>query len=288
MAMLALMTSLTTSAAQEVSAPAPDATTAPPAKPKSKSPVSQTPFTPLAIGEVEQWRTGKGTHWRMGTARGVVHLWRPRRYRASTAGTVIYLHGYYTNVDQAVEDHKLLEQFEDSGRNALFIVPEAPAWNGEELFWPDLGALLAEVTRLSEVELPKGPLVLMGHSGAYRTLLPWLSHPDPQELILLDGLYRGEDELAAWLEGGSQKSKGRRRLFLVGLETARRTEAWLGKRYPKAIRHRRMPRFPLPASAPERRAPIVYMRAKPLDHMELVTRGTVMPELLRWTRLRGL
>ncbi len=291
-AALALTTSLTARAAQEASAP-----TAQPVKqeapvasppPKSKSPVSQTPFTPLAIGEVEQQKTAAGTHWRIGTARGVVHLWRPRGYRAATAGTVIYLHGYYTNVDQAVEDHKLLKQFEDSRRNALFIVPEAPAWNGEEVFWPELDALLAEVARLSEVTLPKGPLVVIGHSGAYRTLLPWLTYEGIQEIILLDGLYRGEDELGTWLAAGPQGAKNPRRLFLVGLETARRTEAWLSKSHPGAIRHRRLPNFPLPAGAPERRAPVVYLRAKPLDHMEIVTEGTVMPELLRWTRLKGL
>lgn len=259
-------------------------TQGPTAQGKGKSLWSQTPFTPIAVDAVERKREEGGTHWRLGTSRGVVHVWRPQGYRASTAGTVLYIHGYYTNVDQAVEDHKLLAQFQASGRNALFIAPEAPSWNGEDVFWPDLDALLAEVTRLSEVKIPAGPLVVVGHSGAYRTVIPWLANPRLQDVVLLDGFYRGEDDFSAWLAG---ESRGKRRLLLVGLETARRTEAWLSKGYPDAIRHRRLPQEALPNGAPERRAPLVYVRSQQ-DHMEIVTLGTVMPEMLRWTRLRGL
>ena len=164
---------------------------------KGKSLWSQTPFKPIAVDAVERKRAEGGTHWRLGTSRGVVHVWKPQGFRPSSAGTVLYVHGYYTNVDQAVEDHKLLTQFQASGRNALFIAPEAPSWNGEDVFWPDLDALLAEVTRLSGVTIPAGPLVVVGHSGAYRTVdgPPKLSrlsaHPgtivgDPEDLVHLD------------------------------------------------------------------------------------------------------
>lgn len=251
---------------------------------KTKSLWSQTPFKPIAVDAVERKREEGGTHWRLGTSRGVVHVWKPQGYRPSSAGTVLYVHGYYTNVDQAMEDHKLLTQFQESGRNALFIAPEAPSWNGEDVFWPDVDALLAEVTRLSEVKIPPGPLVVVGHSGAYRTVIPWLANPRIQEVVLLDGFYRGEDDFATWL---AAEEKPRHRLLLVGLETARRTEAWLSKGFPDAIRHKRLPTESPANGAPERRAPVVYVRSQQ-DHMEIVTLGTVMPEMLRWTRLRGL
>ena len=77
-----------------------------------------------------------GVHLRIGTERGVVHAWWPKGYRHRSAGTVVYLHGYYTDVDQAWADHRLVEQFKKSGRNALFLAVEAPSWNGEDPFWP--------------------------------------------------------------------------------------------------------------------------------------------------------
>ncbi|XXF75640.1 hypothetical protein P2318_21575 [Myxococcaceae bacterium GXIMD 01537] len=255
----------------------------PPVRVKSSS-WSETIFPPIAIGDVEHERDARGEHWRMGTARGVVHQWKPRGYRAATAGTVIYIHGYYTNVDQAVEDHRLLEQFRASNRNALFIMPEAPCWNAEDVYWTDLDALLAEAARLSGQPQPKGPLIIVGHSGAYRTLMHWLAHPRIREIVLLDGLYRGEDELDTWL---AAEPPGKRRLLLVGIDTARRTEAWLSRRHPGAIRHRRFPQSALPESAPEHSAPLVYVRSR-LEHMKVITEGRAVPELLRWTRLRGL
>lgn len=252
---------------------------------KSKSPWSQTPFEPIAIGAVERHKTGPGMHWRLGTAHGSVHVWKPASYKAATAGTVIYLHGYYTNVDQAVEDHKLLEQFQDSGRNALFIAPEAPSWNGEEVYWSDLDALLDEVTKLAGVTVPRGPVVVVGHSGAFRTILPWLANPRLNEVVLLDGFYRGEEEFSAWLAADAAKQK--HRMLIVGNDTARRAEAWLDKSFPDAIRRTKVPRKSPPSHSPEYRVPVVYVRSQ-FDHMEIVTEGKVLPEMLRWTRLGGL
>ena len=41
----------------------------------------------------------------------------------ATAGTVVYVHGYYTNVDQAWADHKLAEQFLEAFP-AFALLPE--------------------------------------------------------------------------------------------------------------------------------------------------------------------
>ena len=66
-----------------------------------------------------------GTHYRVQTEHGPVHLFRPAGYDRRTAGVVVYVHGLYTSVDQAWKDHRLATQFAASGANALFIVPEA-------------------------------------------------------------------------------------------------------------------------------------------------------------------
>src|SRR5215831_17903787 len=72
-----------------------------------------------------------GDHWRIKSERGVIHVWRPRGYDPSTAGTIIYVHGYYTDVETAWTKHRLPEQFDGSGKNALFIVAEAPQSSDE-------------------------------------------------------------------------------------------------------------------------------------------------------------
>ncbi|BDG03804.1 hypothetical protein [Anaeromyxobacter oryzae] len=263
--------------------PAPPPPLVPPPEPdRTQAPWSQTPFTPVPEGAVEETRDAGGRHLRLGTARGTIHVWLPPGYARRTAGIVLYVHGYYTNVDQAFVDHDLASQFRASGLDAAFIAPEAPDWNGAPVYWNDLAELLGEVAARAKLRLPEGPVVVSGHSGAIRTVLPWLSDPRVEEIVLLDGLYRGEDELSAWL---AQAPAGRRRLLLVGQETAPLTEAWLPSLGAgNVVSH---PRIPARLGARERRAPVVYLRSQ-YDHMALVTGGRVLPLLLRATRVRPL
>jgi len=250
---------------------------------RTQLPWSQTRVAPISRGAVQQERSEGGTHLRIGTERGVIHAWRPRGYRHEKAGTVVYLHGYYTDVDQAWLDHRLAEQFRRSGRNALFLAVEAPSWNGEEPFWPTLDELYATVDRVGRIKVPRGPLVIAGHSGAFRGIVPWLADPRISEVLLLDGLYQDERSWANWLDGAP---RGKRRLVLVGLETAARSEAWLPSR-PGA---RFLPRVPPPdrrLQKAERTAPVLYMRSQH-DHMAIIEKGEVLPLLLRNGRLRRL
>jgi hypothetical protein len=210
-----------------------------------------------------------------------VHVWRPRGYRHRSAGTVIYLHGYYTDVDQAWLDHRLAEQFRKSGRNALFLVVEAPSWNGEAPFWPTLEELFSAVEGLAKVEIPGGPLVVAGHSGGFRGIVPWLANPRIGEVLLLDGLYQSERSWADWLDAAP---RGERRLVLVGLETAARSEAWLPSR-PGAVLLPRVPGKARGLKKAERRAPVLYMRSQD-DHMAIIEKGEVLPLLLRHGQLR--
>jgi len=207
------------------SGPPPAATQAPgpPAAPdRTQPPWSRAAVPLLAIGEVEQGRAAGGATWRLGTSRGAVLVWRPAGYHPREAGVVVYLHGYFTTVDQAAADHRLFEQFRQSGRSALFIAPEAPAWNGEDPVWPELGALVDEVLRRTGLSPPRGPVVVAAHSGGYRATLPWLADGRLEEILLLDGLYRGEEQLRGWLEAADGAP---RRLVLVSDETRDRAEA---------------------------------------------------------------
>lgn len=250
---------------------------------RSQAPWSQTPVRLLGVGEVEAGAAADGVSWRIGTARGTVWAWRPAAYRARDAGTCVYLHGYFTNVDQAVADHRLADQFAASGRNALFIVAEAPAWNGEEGVWPDLEELLSETFRRIGLKPPPGPVVVMGHSGAFRPILSWLSHPKLEEILLLDGLYRGEAQLRGWLLGGGARP---RRLVLVSDETLPAAEA-LAASVPGALS---LPVVPPPdggLDGPARSARMVHLKSQHA-HMAIVESGEVLPVLLRSSHLAPL
>ncbi len=112
---------------------------------------------------------------------------------------VIYIHGYFTSVDQTWTDDHLATQFGDSGRNALFIAIEAPQSSGEDVSWNSLEDLLRTVEDRAPFPMPRGPLVVVSHSGGYRTILHWLGDPRVQHVILLDGLYGGQAEFRSWL-----------------------------------------------------------------------------------------
>lgn len=221
-----------------------------------------------------------GRHFRFGTAAGPVHVWRPRGYRACEAATVVYVHGFFTDVDRAMEEHHLTQQFRDSGRNALFIVPEARSWRTDPVFWPDLEALLSTVEKRLKLKRPRGPLVVVGHSGAYRTIAGWLSHPQLTQVILVDGLYGNEDDYRGWVSDGAGAA---RQLVLVGFDTQQRSE-WFAKRHGQTVRLDTLPWLydELPPSV--RKAPVLAVQSERLDHMQLVTSGKLLPWLLHALR----
>lgn len=221
-----------------------------------------------------------GRYQRFGTTQGPVHVWRPRTYRASDAVTVVYVHGFYTDVDHAVAEHALTRQFRDSGRNALFIVPEARSWRTDPVYWADLETLLTTVEQRLKLKRPKGPIVLIGHSGAYKTVAGWLKHPGIAQVILVDGLYGNDDDYREWVTGAAP---GPRQLVLVGFDTQQRVD-WFARRHGQTVRLDTLPWLydELPASV--RKAPVLAVQSERLDHMQLVTDGRLLPWLLHALR----
>jgi hypothetical protein len=229
------------------------------------------PMTPEAQAE--------GEHWRVMTSRGPVHVWRPAGYNPKTAGVVIYIHGYYVDVDKAWREHRLAEQFRMSRRNALFVIPEAATDYNVEVIWKDPSELMAEVVERSGIEIPGGILVVAGHSGAFRSIAEWLHGGKVKQIILLDGFYGNVTEFVDWLV----VSKGPMpRLMLVPRETVNETNRLL-EGFPEAERR------PLTAGDAARRsdARILVLMAQD-SHMELVTEGRALPLTLRLTALPSL
>lgn len=228
-----------------------------------------------------------GNHWRFNVERaGAVHVWTPRGYEPRSAGVLIYVHGYFTDADEAWRLHNLPEQFRASRRNALFIVPEAPVGGADRVRWDDPRKLLAAVrAHCDELVLPAGPVVAMGHSGAYRTIAAWLEAPRLEEVILIDGFYWNEQEFAAWLQGDA--GGRRRRLVIVGFETAERAEQFLLANFGDALVRDAVPERGIDFRRREREARVVYLRSQ-YGHMELVAEGRVIPVLLALAPFRPL
>jgi hypothetical protein len=226
-----------------------------------------------------------GDHWRLMTPHGAIHVWRPAGYDADVAGVVIYVHGYFTNVDETWFQHKLPDQFQAAQKNALYIVPEAPVSVDDDVKWASLGDLLRAVFDDTQVRHPAGELVVIGHSAAYRTLVPWLDYGPLNHVILLDALYGNEEDYWEWLN--SAKGHAWHRLTMVGLDTARWAEP-LVKRFGKdGALITQIPDKWEELKTNEQKARVLYLRSQ-VNHMAMITDGKVFPLVMKRAPLRDL
>jgi hypothetical protein len=224
-----------------------------------------------------------GTHWRIKTAQGAVHVWIPDGYDRTTAGTVVYVHGYFVDVDTAWREYNLARQFRASHQNAMFIVPEAPAGNDDSVNWPALKDLRRAVAR-ANITLPDGPVIVMGHSGAFRTIMQWVDHRLIEQIILLDAMYAGESAFDEYI--GSGKRADEHKLIVVGASTAQESAGFAHK-YKFAVAREKMPSGVSGFTRHERNARLLYVRSQ-YEHMAIVTSGKVIPTLLHLTPLKAL
>jgi hypothetical protein len=209
-----------------------------------------------------------GAAFRFETAEGPVRVWVPAHYDPTTAATVVYVHGYNRTPDSVWTTAALPRQFRESGRNALFIVPQVARNERAPLHWASVEALRESVARAGYGR-PAGPLVLVGHSGAYRTLARWSTDPEVEAVVLLDGLYGADAAFARFAAHG--------RLVLVGRLTTARMQRFL-TRFPDATRRDALPRTP-DFTPDERRAPVAAFETT-LGHAELNDGGAAIPVLL--------
>ena len=212
-----------------------------------------------------------------------MHVWFPENYDRATAGTVVYVHGYWTDADGAWRDHELARQFRASHQNAMFVVPDAPASNDDQVQWPALTDLRRAVTR-ANIKMPDGPLIVMGHSGAFRTVMQWVDHRMVDQIILLDALYAGESAFDEYIKSGKRADD--HKLIVVGASTAQESRAFANK-YKFAVAREKMPDAVGGFSKRERGAKLLYIRSQ-YEHMGIVTSEKVIPILLRVTPLKAL
>jgi len=225
-----------------------------------------------------------GEHLRIETQHGPLNIWRPPDYDPRRAGVVIYIHGYFTSVDQAWADDQLAMQFRDSGLNALFIAIEAPGSNGQDVSWKSLEELLRTVEDRVPYPVPRGPLVVVGHSAAYRTILFWLGDPHVQYVILLDALYSGEAEFRYWLRPHPHTQP--HRMVLVAIDT-RRQSSRFARHISGTARRGRIPARSSSFTPRETHARLLYLRSQ-YEHNEILSNGKVIPVLLQISPIRAL
>jgi hypothetical protein len=224
-----------------------------------------------------------GQHWRIRSNNGPVHVWVPAGYDRATAGTVIYVHGYHVDVDEAWERHDLPQQFRKSQQNAMFVVPEAPRSNEDRIYWESLAELKRTVSRAG-IRMPDGPTIAVAHSGGFRTLASWVDNRLLAQVILLDALYGRFEQFEQFIHSG--KRAQHHKLIIVASHTAEQSRDF-ARRFRYAAVRDRIPASYTEFTDRERRSKLFYLRSQ-YGHSQIVSGGKVIPLLLRITPLRRL
>lgn len=244
---------------------------------------AQSPAPPIESADSLDY-VSQGEHIRLETEDGPVHVWRPMDYDSRTAGIVVYIHGYFTTLDQTWTEDHLDEQFEASGRNAIFIAPQAPRARYDAVPWKSLEALLETVDQEAPFRLPHGPVVVVGHSGGFRTILDWLNDPRIQDVILLDGLYSGQREFGSWLR--NSRAGDPHRMVLVSSLTLRQSNR-LTRHVPGAVRRPSVPGEYSGFTPRQVRARLLNMHSQ-YEHEDIISSGKVIPLVLQLAPLKNL
>ncbi len=224
-----------------------------------------------------------GTAWRIKTPKGPVYVWIPRDYDRDSAGLVVYIHGYHVDADEAWKSHRLPQQFHKSRQNAMFVVCEAPQSNKEAVTWSALSELKKAIHR-GNIRLPDGPTIVIGHSGAFRTIAKWLDNRLLAEVILLDALYARQSEFEQFIDSG--KRAGNHKLIIVAAGTVGNARAFAKKFRYAAVREK-IPSSYAKLSKHQKRSKLLYLRSQ-YGHSDIVRGGKVIPLVLRLTPLKLL
>src|SRR5262249_2182885 len=133
--------------------------------------------------------------------------------------------------------------------------------------------------------LPKGPIVVLAHSGGFRTAARWTEAGLIRQLCLIDGLYSSQvDRFRTWLK--DQPASMTHQLVLTSTQTADRSDVF-AQQFEDAIKRDTIPDDVSALGPDPTKARLIYMRSQ-YEHMELVTGGKVIPLLLALAPLESL
>jgi hypothetical protein len=151
------------------------------------------------------------THYRDST----VAIFVPKGFRETPqVDVVVHFHGWGNSVEGTLRQFRLIEQFAESGRNAVLVVPEGPKNasdsaggkledpDGFKRFAEELTTALVQRAGFNAQSTALGRIILSGHSGGYRVISSILDRgglPEQvSEVWLFDALYAETDKFLAW------------------------------------------------------------------------------------------
>ncbi len=143
-----------------------------------------------------------------------VYIFVPSNFNAAKPyHFVFWFHGWSNNIDSALVQYHLQEQFFAAQKNAIFVFPEGPKNSpdsyGGKFEQPDvfnrlmkemLGFLAGE--KVIKADNHSFDMVYAGHSGAYRVISYLLlrSSYTPKAVFLFDALYGEQEKFMQCLE----------------------------------------------------------------------------------------
>ncbi len=150
-----------------------------------------------------------------------VGVFIPAGYRAEArVDYVVHFHGHGNNVAKALERYDLRRLIDESGLNAILLVPQGPknatdSGGGHlELDEGAFEALIREVTGFLKREghigtARIGRIALTSHSGGYKVTSAILRHGGLagciRDVLLFDSTYASLDGFADWIAGGRNR-----------------------------------------------------------------------------------
>lgn len=144
-----------------------------------------------------------------------VLIFVPKGFKPSNStNIVVYFHGWYNNIDSACAQFKLIEQFSESNKNAIFVFPEGPknspdSFGGKMEEKDGLRNLVTDVLKFLKKKkiisaTNVGDIILAGHSGAYRAMANSTDQggltKNITDVILFDALYSETEKFLNWIE----------------------------------------------------------------------------------------
>jgi hypothetical protein len=151
-----------------------------------------------------------------------VAIFIPKGFRETPrVDLVVHFHGWGNSVAGTLQQFKLIEQFVESGKKAILVVPEGPKNasdsaggklgdpDGFKRFSEELTATLRQRAGFRDREVTLGRIILSGHSGGYKVISSILDRggllEHVSEVWLFDALYAETEKFLAWWD----KQQGR-------------------------------------------------------------------------------
>lgn len=143
-----------------------------------------------------------------------VAIFVPKGFRQTEkVDFVVHFHGWNNHVEKVLSHYQLIQQFVESGRNAVLVVPQGPydapdSFDGkledENGFKKFMGDVMNTLRQHGAIQggTSVGTIILSGHSGGYQVMSSIVAKgglsDEVKEVWLFDALYARTDKFMDW------------------------------------------------------------------------------------------